>query len=1065
MAFNLSASLKSSFTTVSNSIKTTVNTVSQDFTAASNRLSQGLSSATGLSTQKVNSALLGGAAGALLGGNKGALFGAVAGGALGDGGFDNLLGQVKNKLGGLIDSAEELQGLVNNPLKIIERGVADLAGLTGEEYGVILAQFRELSERSAFTDFVDSGFMPSYKGDDSSASKLPNPLRNHNGVNYVISLGVLGVQEYNNPELYRSAGGFKNYVIQSSGGNLGKRYQVFDEKGSGKGEHAEYYIDDLELDAVIAPNKNTRVTVGTALSFTVTEPYSMGNFIQAIIGAASDAGYKTYHEAPFCLKIDFAGWNLDGSTDANFLQRPMFIPIKFVNMDFNVSGQGSKYQVKAIPMSETGLADNVNKINTSIRARGVLCHQVLETNDNSVTGGINKAIEALEEAGALAPYDRYIICFPKTRQEISRALQTGTITETAFTTSPEEQEEQRRGTLADNPEVARLNPTYNPTPVVVTQPTRTYSILKTFAENTNLMNEIGLSPINEDTNAPGNTSEADAQAATNPETGLVDTTSQAAQPATVARDHQFNQGQTITSIIERMVLQTKFCAENATKKANNGLHKWFRIDTHVFIDEGDLTEATMGRKPKVYVYSIIPYEVDEAVVTAGNKRAGNTKGLRESAVKEYNYIYSGKNEDVLNFDINFNNAFLMTANANFGMNTGTLADTNQGTVAATQTNADSGATAAQPGDLSSRDDPGGATGFTDRVAEPTGTQSNDIRRQIAEMFHDRITNMNVDMVTAEMELMGDPFFIPQQTGNYVARPGSKPNLTEDGTMNYLDSSVFCIVNFRTPFDYQIKGATMEFPQIVPGFSGLFQVWAVTSRFSGAKFTQTLKMIRRTGQDDPATTGSSGFVQTDNAASISNTTTQSDGTVGQSGMPSTDCMPAPVADDIRNLMPAVADDVAAALTAQVKAIESSLVTGFEGIAEAVQLSGPVPDLTKVIPRIASAVGGGLIGNALGGRLGAVAGVALGAQLGTPGGLNNLAGSLTSGLSGLGGSLNSAVNSLNDPNAPPYTGDDPIIRARLGLPAVNTSADQGVAAVSNRPASAAASQYIAGSGGAR
>jgi hypothetical protein len=30
------------------------------------------------------------------------------------------------------------------------------------------------------------------------------------------------------------------------------------------------------------------------------------------------------------------------------------------------------------------------------------------------------------------------------------------------------------------------------------------------------------------------------------------------------------------------------------------------------------------------------------------------------------------------------------------------------------------------------------------------------------------------------------------------------------------------------------------------------------------------------------------------------------------------------------------------------------------------------------------------------------------------------------------MNSAVNKLNDPKAPPYTGNDPIIRARLGLP---------------------------------
>ena len=1019
MAFNLSASLKSSFTTVSNSIKTTVNTVSQDLTSASNRLSQGLSSATGLSTQKVNSALLGGAAGALLGGNKGALFGALAGGALGGGGVDNLLGQVKNKLGSLIESAEELQGLASNPLKIIERSVADLASLTGEEYGLTLSQYRELSERSQFADFLDSGFMPSYKGDDSSASKLPNPLRNHNGFNYVITLGVLSVEEYNNPELYRSAGGFKNYVIKSSGGNLNKRYQVFDEKGSSNSEHAEYYINDLEVDAVIAPNANTRVTAGTSLTFTVTEPYSMGNFIQAVIGAASDAGYSSYNEAPFCLKIDFAGWNLDGSTDANFIQRPMFVPMKFINMDFSVSGQGSRYEVSAIPMSETGLSDNINNINTSIRARGVLAHQVLETNDNSVTGGINKAIEVLEEAGALAPYDRYVICFPKTRQEIRRALQTGTITDSAFVTTPEEQEAQRRGTLSENPELARLNPTYTPAPVIVTQPTKTYSILKSFAENTSLMNEIGISPINEDTNAPGNSSEADAQAATNAETGLVDTASAAAQPADKARDHQFNQGQQITSIIERMVLQTNFCAENSTKKAKGGMHKWFRIDTQVFIDDNALTEATMGRKPKVYVYSVIPYEVDEAVVASGNRRSGNTKGLREAALKEYNYIYTGKNEDVLNFDLNFNNAFLLTANANFGMNTGSGADPNAGTTATTQTTTDSGAIGPIPGDLKSGNDPSGTTEFSNGVADPTGTQSNDIRRQIAEMFHDRITNMTVDMVTAEMEIMGDPYFIPQQTGNYIADRGSNPNITNDGTMNYLDSSVFCIVNFRTPFDYQVKGATMEFPQIVPGFSGLFQIWAVTNRFSSGKFTQTLKMIRRKGQDDPETTGPSGFIQVENSAAISNTTTQSDGTVGQSGMPSTDCMPAPVADDIRNLMPAVGDDIAAALTARVKEIESSLATGFAGIADVVPTIGPVPDLTKVIPRIASIAAGRL---------------------------NSLTGSLTSGLSGLEGGLNSAFNSLGDPNAPPYTGDDPIIRARLGLPAVNTSATQSIASVS-------------------
>lgn len=941
MAFNLSASLKSSLTSAVNTVKTSVSTVSQN-----------ISTATGVSTQKINSALLGGAVGGILNGGKGAAFGALAGGILGGGGASNLLGKVQNKLNGLISTAEEIQGLTNNPLKIVERGIADLAGMTGDEFGLVQSQYRELSERSAFSDFVDNSYRSPYAGDKTSASKIPNPLRDHNSFNYVITLGVLDAAEYNNPELYRSAGGFKNYVIQSSGGNLGKRYQVFDETGGGKLEHAEYYIDDLDIEGVVAPNPNTRVTLGTAISFKVTEPYSMGNFIQAIIGSARDAGYNSYNQAPFCLKIDFKGWNLDGTTDANFVSRPIFIPIKLINMEFNVSGTGSTYAVTAVPMSESGLADNINKIKTSIKATGLFLHQVLETNDASITSAINGQILALEEAGALTPYDRYVIVFPKDRDTLHSALKAGNIDEAAFTTSSNEREEQRQGAGGNNP---KLRAVWNPKVITITPPTRTYSILKSFAENTSLMNEIGLSTLNEDTNAPGNSSEADAAAATNPETGLTDTTSKAVQPADKARDFQFNQNESITSIIEKIVVQSTFCAENSTIKAKNGLHKWFKIDTHVFIDESPVTEAQMGRRPKVYVYSVNTYEVPETVTMSGNSRSSNIQGLKQVSVKEYNYIYTGKNEDVLNFDLNFNNAFMLTAHADFGMTAGPLSDLDAPKTATGQTSSDKGVGTAQQTDIeTSEDQTGGLELDTKRFT--TGTMSNDVRRQIAEMFHDRITNLTVDMVTAEMGIIGDPYYLPQDSGNYVSnRVAGKPGITEDGTMPYSTGPVLVDVNFKTPFDYQIDGATMEMPLAVPGFSGLFQVWAVTNTFSSGKFTQLLKMIRLRGQDDKATSNNTNFIQVNNDVAMAKTTTQSDGTVGQSGQNSINCMPAPQHDDVRILMPAIGDDKAAQLSKPFRQLETALKTEIPNIGELVKgvdfgIVG-VPDLTKVIPRFA------------------------------------------------------------------------------------------------------------------
>ena len=965
----------------------------------------------GLGGKLINTALSGGSI-------KGALLGAATG-ALGN----ELLGGIQNKLGGLIANAEELTGLANNPLKIVERGLAELNGITGEADSLIQSQYLDELKKTDFgAEFINNTFTNSFN-DKSSDSKIPNPLRDHNSFNYKITLGVLDAAEYNNPEIYRSTG-FKNFIVQSSGGTE-KRYQVFDETGAGKSEHAEYYIDDIEFESLISPNPNTRVTPGATMNFTITEPYSMGNFIQAVIGSAREAGYSGFNHAPFCIRIDFVGWNLDGQTDANFLLRPMFIPIQIINMDFNVSGKGSVYQVSAVPMSETGLADNINKIKNPVKATGLRLHEVLETNDTSVSAGVNSQIEALEDAGTLAPYDRYIICFPKDRASIQNALKSKVVQDSAFTTTAEEREEQRAGfNLAEtNP---ALRAAFNPTVITITPPNNIYAILKTFAEDTNLMNAIGLSTLNEDTNAPGNSAEADASQVINPETGIVDTASIAAQPADKARDFQFSQGEQITTVIEKLVLQSTYAAERATEGATNGLNKWFKIDTHVYLGESPLTEAQLGRRPKIYVYSIMPYEVPEAVHISGDRKSSNIQGLKNSASKVYNYIYSGKNEDVLNFDLTFNQSFLLAATSDFGSTPAAGRDPDAGSTALTQETGDKGTSAALPTGTGTNDDTPAELGTGD-IGLRGGGHNNDVRRQIAEIFHDTVTKLPVDMVQAEMEIMGDPYFIPQETGNYVARRGKSPTITEDGTMAYMTGPVFANVYFRSPFDYQVTGATMEMPLVVPGFSGLFQIWAVTSKFSGGKFTQTLKMIRMRGQEDESSHTNSGSILPDNTTKTGPATVQSDGTVGQSGQPSTDCMPAPTRDDIRKINPAIGADIAAQLSAPFDQLADQLAA-FGGIGDQFSQAvkgvdfgiAAVPDLTKIIPRIANpldAFGG--VGAAIGGAnpLDAFGGV--GAAIG---GANPL-----DAFGGVGAAVNSAASRASS--------------------AVNTAANQGVSAATD------------------
>ena len=836
---------------VGNAVGTVTNSINSTANTALNNVSGSLNTNLGDLVGDLAGGLVGGAIGNSLGGTAGGLIGGAIGSVVGD----------------LIEGDETFQSILADPIRIVERGAAELLGLTGGNFDSVVQSYNDLKDRTGFgDDFVDPGWKSPFSASGKSASRIPNPLRNHNSYNYIITLGVLSAEEYNNPNSYRSSsGGFKKIILKSGGGSLDKRYQVFDEVAGGASEHAEYYIDDIELEAVIAPNPNTGVAMGTNLSFTVTEPLSMGNFVEAIIGIARETGYQNYLDAPFCLKFDFVGWNEGGQNAANFLQRPIFIPIKFTMIDFSVSGTGSVYSVRAVPMSESGLSDNISKIKTPIKATGTLVHEVLETSVSSVTGGMNSQIEALEDAEAISGYDRYVITFPKTRRSLVEALGANVVEESAFTTTVEEAIAQQKGSTqpldGSTYQADKLNN------VSVRPANSTYAILKTYAEDEEQMNEIGLSPINTSTNVGGAQQEAEPAAAIDPDTGKVDASSQAAQSADKARDYQFGQGEKITKIIEKIVNQSDYAAEKSTEGAKNGLNKWYKIDTQVFIDANADTEFQMGRPPKVYVYCVVPYEIDEAHVLSTNQKPANTEGLKKAAAKEYNYIYTGKNEDVLNFDINFNQAFMQTALSNFGMNKGGVQTDNHKTSTAI-TDVETGATPPKETDISQKTEAGAPVEQAAALAtESGGTVNPDIRRQIAEMFHDRITNMPLDMVTAEMEIMGDPFFIPQETGNYVAEQGSLPNATADGTMTYQQAEVFCVVNFKTPFDYQIKGATMEMPTVVPGFSGLFSVWAVTNRFSRGQFTQTLKLIRRRGQDDPATTNNKGFIETNPDANI------------------------------------------------------------------------------------------------------------------------------------------------------------------------------------------------------
>jgi len=138
--------------------------------------------------------------------------------------------------------------------------------------------------------------------------------------------------------------------------------------------------------------------------------------------------------------------------------------------------------------------------------------------------------------------------------------------------------------------------------------------------------------------------------------------------------------------------------------------------------------------------------------------------------------------------------------------------------------------------------------------------------QVARMFNEAIVNNQTDMISMELTVLGDPYYLADSgVGNYSS-PAAARGYTSDGSMDYQRSEVEVLVNFRTPIDYNDETGGVIFPSTggkpIGEFSGLYKVLKATNAFSGGKFTQVLSLLRRRKQDETNTTalpGSTGAV--------------------------------------------------------------------------------------------------------------------------------------------------------------------------------------------------------------
>lgn len=796
----------------------------------------------------------------------------------------NKIGQIiTNKISGLVNAnlAPALGAIGNiaglgsslanaistfNPISVINRGVNFLESAIGGVYAEASSRIRTAGQYSdllpnlgkQYTDpwaeYAGFGGQSPGLGTGNTA-RHRNKLRDFNHYNYIITFGVLSSSELNFPNLLRNAGSFNTIIFRSGGGAYDKRTRIAVEGN----EDAEYFIENLEITAVVAPNAKTGFTIGTSVTFEVIEPLSMGNFIEAIIVGSDENGYANYIDTPYCLQVEFVGWDEYGVKPIYPYPKPLFFPIKITKMDFDVTERGSVYRIEAITFEGIANFTQIQEAKTDISVSGDSVFTILQAGRDSVTNAFNNRIENLEEKKLIENYDRYIIAFPSEPNGIIDALESQNIFGGNIPAAV--QDARRRGieegaTQFNDPDQERVE-----IPVTRSSNSQIYDILKSYAEDPKKMNPIGTSTIVEDTREGSDHS--------HPETagvyedailrGLRRNAATLA-PSEKARVQNFPQGTKIEKIIESVLLSSEYLKNSASTDNGTGFKPWFRIETYTFIDDTPFssTEQQMGRPRRIYVYAVHPYSINEALTNGPTQRPRNVQSLKNSAAKEYNYYYTGENEDILDFNINFNLAFFNNNLADFGQPrvgvSSDVASTGDNSVIETPKQ---NAPQRSINNLEASPIVGQETSLLGLNAGFRRSITADAKRNIAVQLHERILNSQADMIRAELTIWGDPYYMPTVLGNYSSPPAGV-NTSADNTMLYLRDQAYIIINFKTPFDYELDG-TIKIQQI-KSFSGLFQVLSVLNIFSEGVFKQVLDLSRITGQNDPATTDNRGFVQ-------------------------------------------------------------------------------------------------------------------------------------------------------------------------------------------------------------
>jgi len=138
-----------------------------------------------------------------------------------------------------------------------------------------------------------------------------------------------------------------------------------------------FYIDSVNFDSKVATNGESLNAITSKFDMTIIEPLGASLFDKFSV-AASTLGVRNYAQQPFYLELTFTGYDGFGKPNNDILKNEKKVwKVVIRNTEMNVSEKGAEYTILGSLINEIGIFQEYGSLPTSISVKGNTMPKIL----------------------------------------------------------------------------------------------------------------------------------------------------------------------------------------------------------------------------------------------------------------------------------------------------------------------------------------------------------------------------------------------------------------------------------------------------------------------------------------------------------------------------------------------------------------------------------------------------------------------------------------------------------------------------------------------------------------